>query len=113
MGTYMKQFESEADYNAFKSSASFVKPNFSFISDTKKIHYTPDFNVPIGTVCYYNNSEKHLKFCTVSEYNSANGPAVGIVAVPNNCTPDGSVRILALKGVTAGVTTASSENYMT
>ena len=108
----MKQFESEADYNAFKSSENFVKPNFSFISGTKKTYYTPDFSVPIGTVCYYNTSEKHLKFCSVSEYNSANGPAVGVVAVPNNCTPDGSVRIISVKGCTSGGTTAGTENVI-
>ena len=46
----------------------------------------------------------------MSEYNPANGPAVGLVVVPNNCTPDGTVRIMSVKGCTSGGTTSSTEN---
>ena len=110
---YQRNFQTEQEYNAYINGNPFL-PNVSLLKGVKVFHTpAPLPTLPIGTVCYYNTAASHLKFCSVSEYNSANGPAVGIVVVPNNCTPDGSVRILALKGVTSDGATASSEYHMT
>ena len=114
MGKYIKLFSTQQEYNTYINGTPDL-PNVSYIKENQGVGYTPAPPpappiLPIGTVCYYNNAASHLKFCSVSEYNSANGPAVGVVVVPNNCTPDGSVRILALSGVNWDGTPASSEN---
>ena len=116
MSKYTKLFNTQQEYNAYINGTPYL-PNVSLVKTPKNLSYNEAPFIPpilsIGTVCYYNTAASHLKFCSVSDYNPANGPAVGVVAVPNNCTPDGSVRILALSGVTSGGTPASSENKMT
>lgn len=117
MGKYIKLFNTEQEYTAFTETEDFILPNVSYVTGgTEIVHYNPYvFKIPtlsIGDVCYYNTSEQHLKFCQVGEYNSANGPVVGLVVVPNNCTPDGTVRIMAINGVTSGGTTAATEQHM-
>ena len=111
MGKYLKLFETQQGYNTYINGSPDL-PNVSYIEENQGMGYTPAYVppiLPIGTVCYYNTATSHLKFCSVSEYNLANGPAVGLVVVPNNCTPDGTVRIMSVKGVTSAGTTAATE----
>ena len=117
MGKYLKLFETQQGYDTYINGSPDL-PNVSYIEENQGVGYTPYVPfvppiLPIGTVCYYNTSASHLKFCSVSEYNSANGPAVGLVVVPNNCTPDETVRIMSIYGCTSGGTTAATEQYMT
>ena len=118
MGKYIKLFNTEQEYTAFTQSQDYIEPNVSWVTgETEIVHYNPYVFEPpilsIGTVCYYNTNKQHLKFCNVSDYNSANGPAVGLVVVPNNCTPDGTVRIMSVKGCTSAGATATTEQSMT
>lgn len=116
MGKYFKLFETDDEYVSYISGTPFL-PNVSYITESHGVGYTPKSYVapilPIGTVCYYNTSAQHLKFCNISDYDSNNGPAVGLVVVPNNCTPDGTVRIMSANGVTSAGEVTSTENHMT
>ena len=113
---YTKLFETQQEYNTYINGTPDL-PNVSYIEENQSVGYTPKPYVapilPIGTVCYYNDSKKHLKFCSINEYSSFKGPVVGLVVVPNNCTPDGTVRIMFANGVTSAGEVTSTENHMT
>lgn len=51
-----------------------------------------------GTIILYNTDTDDLEYCTADEYSATtdNHTDVGVVAVPNNCTPDKSVRLVSV-----------------
>lgn len=113
MGRYIKKFQSVFERNAYIQSYDFTKP-FVSLHGGKVVSYNQQADsilsgiTKIGQVCYFNLSENKLKFCDLIDYTTTMGPAQGVVAVPNNCAPDGNTRILALSGVTASGTPGSN-----
>lgn len=56
---YLKYFETEVEYNAYKNSDDFVTPNVSLIENMQTMAYTP--NTPISKkylICKYNVTEE-------------------------------------------------------
>ena len=51
-----------------------------------------------------------LKYCKPTDWSSSSGTAVAVVVVPNNHTPDGTVRAMAVTGVKANGSSTTS-NY--
>ena len=54
-----------------------------------------------------------MKYCKPTDWSSSSGTAVAVVVVPNNHTPDGTVRAMAVTGVKANGTSATSDASMT
>ena len=116
---YLKKFSTETEYNAYMSGDEVVLPNVSLIgTDTADVRYT-QVPIPIaeaGMICYADSNNK-LKFCTVEDWNNELGTAQGVTAqgvvvVPSNHTPDGTARIMCIKGITTAGTESSSDVVM-
>ena len=104
MGKYLKKFSNETDYNNYISDNPLL-PNVSLIGTTD-VSYNPI--IEAGTIVYYNGSA--LKYCKPTDWSSSLGTAVAVVVVPNNHTPDGTVRAMAVTGVKANGSSTTS-NY--
>ena len=75
---------------------------------TDDVRYNPiPVLVEAGDIVYYNGNA--LKFCKPTDWSSSLGTAVAVVVVPNTHTPDGTVRCMAVKGVNADGSHATSE----
>jgi len=108
---YIKKFETETEYNKYMSGDEVVFPNVSLIG-VDDVRYNPIPPViSAGMICYADSSN-NLKFCTVEEWNSTLGTAQGVVVVPSNHTPDGTARIMCIKGITSAGTESSSDVRM-
>lgn len=85
---------------------------FFFLKSKAPVPPTPPTPAVIsaGMVCYYDGSK--FDFCAASEYSSSMGELQGVVVVPNNHTPDGTVRIIAANGVNVDGTSGSTETEM-
>ena len=106
MSKYLKKFSSENEYNAYISHNPLF-PNVSLIGTTN-VRYNPV--IEAGTIVYWNGST--LKYCVPSEWVSSLGTPVAVVVVPNTHTPDSTVRAMAIKGVNADGSQASSNVSM-
>ena len=106
MEYYFKEFSNETDYNNYISGNPLL-PNVSLIGTTD-VRYNPlPPIIEAGTIVYYNGSA--LKYCKPTDWSSSLGTAVAVVVVPNNHTLDGTVRAMAVKGVNADGTSATSD----
>ena len=99
---YIKKFETETEYNKYMSGDEVVFPNVSLIG-VDDVRYNPIPTPPpsiisAGMICYADSNNK-LKFCTSDEWKSLLGELQGVVVVPSNHTPDGTVRIMCIAGV--------------
>ena len=109
MATYFKEFFSNSDYNSYITGSTVPLPNVSLVG-YKEVKFKP---IPInaGTIVYWDGSK--LKYHPSYEtWNSSIGTPVAVVVVPSNHTPDGTVRAMALTGVNADGSAASSNVSM-
>ena len=88
----VKLYQSEYDALPVKSDSVFyiVKPDV----------------ISAGTIAYWNGST--LKYCKPENWVSSLGTPVAIAVVPNTHTPDGTVRCMAVKGVNADGSSATT-----
>ena len=107
MAKYLKKFETETEYNSYIGGDP-ILPNVSLIGTTD-VRYNP-IVIEAGNIVYYNGSK--LKFCKPTDWSSSLGTAVAVVVVPNTHTPDGTVRCMAVTGVNADGSHATSDIKM-
>jgi hypothetical protein len=107
MAKYLKKFSSESEYNSYINGDNVYLPNVSLIG-TDDVRYNPIQPVPVeaGDIVYYNGSA--LKFCKSADWSSSLGTPVAVVVVPEGHTPDGTVRAMAVKGVNADGSSATT-----
>jgi len=114
---YFKEFNSKSEYDTYINGDPLL-PNVSFVS--QEVYYKdvppPPPIISAGMICYADSNNK-LKFCTVEEWNNELGTAQGVTAqgvvvVPSNHTPDGTARIMCIKGITTAGTESSSDVSM-
>ena len=110
---YIKKFETETEYNKYMSGDEVVFPNVSLIGvDDVRYNPIPPI-ISAGMICYADSNNK-LKFCTVEDWNNELGTAQGVTAqgvvvVPSSHTPDGTARIMCIKGITSAGTESSRD----
>ena len=93
---YLKKFDTETEYLEYIQSTELVRPNVSLIgTNTRDVRYIQVQEA--GMVCYYDGSK--FKLCAPEEWKSSLGELQGVVVVPSNHTPDGTVRIMCIAGV--------------
>jgi len=107
---YFKEFETYGEYETYINGKP-ILPNVSFVGEN--VYYKDGIPTPpipsiisAGMICYHDGSG--FKFCTVEEWDSTLGTAQGVVVVPSNHTPDGTARIMCIKGVARDGTETSS-----
>lgn len=93
---YLKSFETDAEYQNFKQSDKFIKPNVSHCVNENHVHYNP---IPspkdiVGSIAYYDGSS--VKFALKDDYTSAMGTPIGVVVIPKSHMEDGKCRIMSL-----------------
>ncbi len=93
---YLKLFETDAEYQSFKQSDKFIKPNVSHCVNENHVHYNP---IPspkdvVGSVAYYDGST--VKFALKEDYTSTMGTPIGVVVMPKSHMEDGKCRIMSL-----------------
>ena len=108
IGNNFTKFDTLAEYNTFKASSAYTKPNVSWIVNENIIMSEPYIKaIEAGTIVYYDGNA--LKFSTTSNWSSSLGTAVAVVVVPNTHTPDGTVRAMAVTGVNPDGSQANSD----
>ena len=107
---YIKKFETETEYNKYMSGDEVVFPNVSLIG-VDDVRYNPIPPISAGMICYA-DSNNNLKFVSAGEWKNELGTAQGVVVVPSNHTPDGTARIMCIKGITTAGTESSSDIAM-
>ena len=98
---HLKQFANESDYQAFKESGEYITPNVSYVVENTGVMFNPyvaTAPIAVGDVAYFDGSK--VRTCSLDDYDSSMGTAVGVVAIPNNFLPDRKARIISLKGRT-------------
>ena len=93
---YIKIFNNDTEYQAFKGGGDFITPNVSYIKETEGIKLKP-YTPPVlaGDVAYWDGSS--VKTTPLSNWNTSLGTPVGVVVVPKGFAPDGKPRIISLK----------------
>ena len=104
MAYYIKKFNNESEYNAYMSGNPLL-PNLSLVGTGGGNIYINPIKVEAGTIVYYDGT---LKYCSPSEWVSSLGTPVAVVVVPSSHTPDGTVRAMAVKGVNADGSSATT-----
>lgn len=114
MGTYIKLFKNDIDYQNYVKSNDYIKPNVSYAEDTEIVYY--NYIPPMPDIVYYDGSS--LKTIHPSKYKSDLGTAVGVIVIPKGMLPDGKARFVALQDATyssvkwsASSTETSLTNY--
>jgi hypothetical protein len=68
MSKYLKLFEQDADYHAFKETEDYILPNVSYAIDTNIVYYNPYFegNSNVLKVVYnsFNTSDSGMRYCS-------------------------------------------------
>ena len=103
MGTYLKKFNNEIEYNNYINSHDYIEPNVSLVG-TSAVRYNPVIDV--GTIVYYNGTE--LKACRTNLWLDSFGIPVAVIVVPSTHTVDGTYRCVSLKGVNSDGTQSES-----
>ena len=93
---YLKLFQTDAEYQNFKQSDKFIKPNVSHCVNENHVHYNP---IPspkdiVGSVAYYDGST--VKFALKEDYTSTMGTPIGLVVIPKSHMEDGKCRVMSL-----------------
>lgn len=93
---YLKLFGTDAEYQAFKQSDKFIKPNVSHCVTENHVHYNP---IPspkdvVGSVAYYDGSA--VKFALKDDFTSSMGTPIGVVVIPQSHMEDGKCRVMSL-----------------
>ena len=93
---YLKLFGTDAEYQAFKQSDKFIKPNVSHCVTENHVHYNP---IPspkdiVGSVAYYDGAS--VKFALKDNYTSTMGTPIGVVVIPQSHMDDGKCRVMSL-----------------
>jgi len=91
MSIYLKQFETQAAYEAAESGL--ILPNVSLTLDNNTVHYNP--YVPPKPKLYdylYEDGSFGKKDATKT--------AIGVCVIPGGVLPDGKARFMSLKGMT-------------
>lgn len=93
---YLKLFETDAEYQTFKQTDEFIKPNVSHCVNENHVHYSP---IPspkdiVGSVAYYDGST--VKFAFKENYTSPMGTPIGVVVIPQSHMEDGRCRVMSL-----------------
>ena len=93
---YLKLFGTDAEYQAFKQSDKFIKPNVSHCVAENHVHYNPISSPKdiVGSVAYYDGST--VKFALKDDYTSAMGTPIGVVVIPKSHMDDGKCRVMSL-----------------
>ena len=52
---YVKKFDTHADYEVFRETEDFIKPNVSFCVDPGEVHLTGHFNIKPNSFVYYSD----------------------------------------------------------
>lgn len=94
---YIKVFNTDSEYQAFKDGDDYVTPNICLINENKTVRLTPIPPPLAGDVAYWDGSK--VKTTPLSEWSTSLGTPVGVVVVPKGFAPDGKVRIIGLKAV--------------
>ncbi len=101
MAYYLKKFSNETDYNNYINENPLL-PNVSLIGITD-VRYNP--LIKAGTIVYYDGT---LKYCSPSDWVSSLGTPVAVVVIPEGHTTDGTVRCMAVNGVNADGSSATT-----
>ena len=93
---YLKLFQTDAEYQNFKQSDKFIKPNVSHCVNENHVHYNP---IPspkdiVGSIAYYDGST--VKFALKDDYTSTMGTPIGVVVIPQSHMEDGKCRVMSL-----------------
>lgn len=93
---YLKLFETDVEYQSFKQTDEFIKPNVSHCVTENHVHYNP---IPspkdiVGSVAYYDGST--VKFALKEDYTSTMGTPIGVVVIPQSHMEDGKCRVMSL-----------------
>jgi hypothetical protein len=93
---YLKLFQTDAEYQIFKQSDKFIKPNVSHCVNENHVHYSP---IPspkdiVGSVAYYDGAT--VKFALKEDYASTMGIPIGVLVVPQSHMEDGKCRVMSL-----------------
>lgn len=92
---HLKFFETDGQYETFKSSEDFVLPNVSYVSEFNSIYYNPYVEANLCDIAYWDGSK--VKTISHDKWNSNLGTPVGVVVIPSGFAPDGKARIVALE----------------
>ena len=104
---YLKKFQTTEEYNTFKASSDYVKPNVSWIVNENK-SMTEPYVKPLtsGIVIHKNGIFKEVSYNDFDTHYDdivAGGYTIeGVIAVPSTHTPDGTTRIMSLKFMSTG-----------
>jgi len=104
MAYYIKKFNNETEYNTYMNGTPLL-PNVSLVGTGAGNIYVNPIKIEAGTIVYYDGA---LKYCAPSEWVSSLGTPVAVVVVPSTHTPDGTVRAMAVKGVNADGSSATT-----
>lgn len=93
---YLKSFETDAEYQNFKQTDEFIKPNVPHCVNENHVHYNP---IPspkdiVGSIAYYDGST--VKFALKDDYTSTMGTPIGVVVIPQSHMEDGKCRVMSL-----------------
>jgi hypothetical protein len=95
---YLKKFQTEAEYTAYKDSDDFITPNVSYTVDSTKVFYSAfeeKYLKKAGDIVYY--VDGNLETVPYVSYNPSMGTAVGVIVVPESFAPDRKARMVSLK----------------
>lgn len=97
---YIKVFNNQAEYQSFKNSNNFLRPNLSAIKVGDFIHYNPFIPPPpkVGDIVYVDKL-KQTSYVDYTYWNDTLGTPIGIVVIPPDFLPDGLLRIMSYKPV--------------
>ena len=93
---YLKLFQTDAEYQNFKQSDKFIKPNVSHCVNENHVHYNPILSPKdiVGSVAYYDGAS--VKFALKDNYTSTMGTPIGVVVIPQSHMDDGKCRVMSL-----------------
>ena len=94
---HLKQFNDAESYKDYIFSTDAAFPNVSYVGETDKVYYNPNRINQAGDIIYLSNNKLYV--IKKELYSSSLGAAQAVVVVPSNHTPDGTIRVMSLKGM--------------
>ena len=109
---YIKKFENQADFEAYKNSSDFTSPYIGLVLDNRDVKYQPYIppRAEAGDIAYWDGSK--VKTVSQESWDASLGTPVGVVVVPTGFAPDGKARMLSLQWASSSSTSSTSASSM-